>query len=110
DRFGALERGARPVEEAEEEVVLGARRGVLQAAQDLLVGDRGRAGGGRGFRDNIVDLAKKREGRRFALGEPVERLDATDQLRMRRRERGRLAGGGPGLAGGGGGRQGGPPR
>src|SRR5262249_40537945 len=57
DRLGALERGARPVEEAEEEVVLGARRGVLQAAQDLLVGDRGRAGSEWAFLDDVVNLA-----------------------------------------------------
>src|SRR5437867_7799935 len=87
----ALEGGSRPVQEAEEEVVLGARRGVLQTAQDFLVGDRGRPFGERAFLHDVVDLPEEREGGRLALGQPIEWLDAPHQLRMRRRERGGLA-------------------
>src|SRR5437870_12691513 len=43
DRLHALEGHARPVEEAEEEVVLGAGRRFFHPAQDLLVRDRRRA-------------------------------------------------------------------
>ena len=72
--------------------MLGARRGVLQSAQDLLVGDRGRPRGERALLHDVVDLPEEREGGRLALGQPIQRLDSTHQLRMRRRERGRLAG------------------
>src|SRR5213594_2973908 len=66
-RLGALESRARPIEEAEEEVVLGPRRGVLQAAQDLLVGHRGGALRERTLLDDVVDLPQEGEGCRLAL-------------------------------------------
>src|SRR2546427_3829678 len=59
DRFHALESHARAVEEAEEEVVLGARRRFFHPAQDLLVGDRRRAHGERTLLDDVVDAAKE---------------------------------------------------
>src|SRR5215831_18820121 len=62
-RLGTLERRARPIEEAEQEVVLRSRRGVLHAAQDLLVGDRGGALRERALLDDVVDLSQEGEGR-----------------------------------------------
>src|SRR5499433_525446 len=91
DRLGALEGRARPIEEAEQEVVLRPGRGVLHAAQDLLVRDRGGALGERAFLDDVVDLPQEGERRRLALGEPVEGLYPPHQLGMGRRQRGRLA-------------------
>src|SRR5437879_4844618 len=88
--FDALEGGARPIEEAEEEVVLGAGGRLLHPAQDLFVGDRRGARRERAFLDDVVDAAKERIGRRLALRQPIERLHATHQLGMRRRQRRRL--------------------
>src|SRR6185312_2014543 len=68
-RLGALEGGTRPLEKAEEEVVLGARRGVLHAAQDLLVGDRRGPLRERAFLDDVVDLSQEGEGGRLSLRE-----------------------------------------
>src|SRR5580765_1360675 len=90
-RLGALEGGTRPLEKAEEEVVLGARRGVLHTAQGFLVRDRRGPLRERAFLDDVVDLAQEGEGGRLALREPIERLHAPHQLRVRRGQRGRLA-------------------
>src|SRR5206468_7962582 len=81
--FDALEGGARPIEEAEEEVVFGAGGRLLHPAQDLFVGDRRGARRERAFLDDVVDAAKERIGRRLALRQPIERLHATHQLGMR---------------------------
>src|SRR5215470_11995075 len=71
-RLGTLEDRTRPIEEAEEEVVLGARRGVLHPAQDFLVRDRGRPLREGTFLDDVVDLPQEGKGCGLALGQPVE--------------------------------------
>src|SRR5438552_3518899 len=90
-RLGPLERGARLLEKAEEEVVLGPGRRLLHAVEDLLVRDGGGALGERALLDDVVDAAQERVGRRLALGQAVERLHAPDQLGVRGGQRRRLA-------------------
>src|SRR3989442_754835 len=91
DRLGALERGAGLVQKAEQEIVLRARRDLLHPAQDLLVSDRGRPLRERALLDDVVDPSQERVRRRLPLGEAIEGLHAPDELRVRGRQRGRLA-------------------
>src|SRR3970282_2938350 len=74
DLLGALEGGPRLVEEAEQEVVLGARRGVLHAVEDLLVGDRGGALGERALLHDVVDPSQEGVGGRLPVGQGGGRL------------------------------------
>src|SRR5262245_42181980 len=85
-----LECHARLVQEAEQEVVLGARRGVLQPAEDLLVHDGGRALRERALLHDVVDPAQEGVRRGLALGEPVERLHPPHQLGVGGGQHGRL--------------------
>src|SRR6266480_2775170 len=89
--FGALERRACLLEEPEQEVVLGARRGVLHSAQDLLVGDGRRPLGEGTLLHDVVDPPEEGVRRRLALREAVEGLHAPHELSVRGRERRRLA-------------------
>src|SRR6266849_2980043 len=91
DGLGAVERPLGLLQKAEEKIVLGPRRRLLEPVENLLVGD-GRGPGREGaLVHDVVDAPQEGIGRRLALGEPVERLDAPGQLGMRRGERGRLA-------------------
>src|SRR5260370_11402385 len=92
-----LESGPGAVEEAEEEVVLGPGRGLLQAVQHLLVGDRRGPLGERALLHDVVDPAQERVGCGLELGEAVERLHATHQLPVLRRQPRRLPRPGVGL-------------
>src|SRR5437016_1192344 len=90
DGIGLLERRPALLEEAEQEVVLGARRIVLHPAEDLLVSDRRGALRERALVHDVVDPAEEGVGRGLLLRQPVEGLHAADELWMRRRQRGRL--------------------
>src|SRR5258705_13189329 len=81
DVLDLLERGPGLLEEPEQEVVLGAGRGLLEAVQHLLVGDRGGALGERALLHDVVDATQEGEGRGLELGEAVERLHAAGEPR-----------------------------
>src|SRR5438105_1512543 len=87
DGIGPLERRPALLEEAEEEVVLGAWRIVLHPAQDLLVGDRRGALRERALIHDVVDPAEEGVRRGLLLRQPIEGFHAADELRMRGRQR-----------------------
>src|SRR5688572_28850699 len=60
DVLDLLEGRAGLLEEAEQEVVLGAGRGLLEPVQHLLVGDRRGALGERALLHDVVDAAQER--------------------------------------------------
>src|SRR5499426_1617172 len=81
-RLHVREDAARLLQEAEEEIVLGPRGGLLEPVEDLLVGDGGGALGEGTFLHDVVDPTQEGVGRRLPLGEPIERLHPTRQLGM----------------------------